>query len=384
MKEFAIIYCALFSLMQTASAQTWTRADVPTNSWVAVASSADGRNLVAAAFSGGIYTSTNFGATWISNSVPSLPWNSVASSADGTKLVAIPLFTTTLYTSTNSGATWNTNAAGANDWHWVASSADGNRLLGAGNNGRLAISTNAGVGWTIITNAPGACWGCVASSADGSKLIAGDSGSCNTGRGPIYTSANFGATWATNNALQQSWTSVCSSADGTRLAAVWGGASIFTSADSGNTWSSTNFSGQHFYHIAASANALTLVAPSGGTLYTSSDSGVSWSSNSLPEVSAWGEVALSADGNRLVAKANGSQIWLAQTTPQPQVHFALSSANLALSWIIPSTNFVMRQSADLTSWTDVTNAPALNLSNLQNEVQLILSSGNAFFRLASP
>ncbi len=36
-----------------------------------------------------IYTSTNSGATWKSNNVPSLSWRAVASSADGCKLVAV-------------------------------------------------------------------------------------------------------------------------------------------------------------------------------------------------------------------------------------------------------------------------------------------------------
>jgi hypothetical protein len=51
---------------------------------------------------------------------------------------------------------------------------------------------------------------------------------------------------------------------------------------------------------------------------------------------------------------------------------------------VPSTNFVLQQSADLISWADLTNAPALNLTNLQNQVTLPPSNGSGFYRLKTP
>jgi len=55
-------------------------------------------------------------------------------------------------------------------------------------------------------------------------------------------------------------------------------------------------------------------------------------------------------------------------------------------WIVPSTNFVLQQNLDLTTtnWTDVTNPPALNLTNLQNEVILTPTNNSAFYRLKTP
>ncbi|MDD5141364.1 MAG: hypothetical protein PHY43_14030 [Verrucomicrobiales bacterium] len=44
----------------------------------------------------------------------------------------------------------------------------------------------------------------------------------------------------------------------------------------------------------------------------------------------------------------------------------------------------MQQSSDLTSWADVTNAPVLNLTNLQNEVLLSPSNSSSFYRLKTP
>jgi len=57
--------------------------------WQSVASSADGRNLIAAAYGDFIYTSTDYGANWTQQTGSgSQNWFCVASSSDGTKLIA--------------------------------------------------------------------------------------------------------------------------------------------------------------------------------------------------------------------------------------------------------------------------------------------------------
>jgi len=57
---------------------------------------------------------------------------------------------------------------------------------------------------------------------------------------------------------------------------------------------------------------------------------------------------------------------------------------VTLAWTVPSTNFGLQQSADLTSWADVTNPPVLNLTNLQNQVTLAPSNSSRFYRLKTP
>ena len=84
--------------------------------------------------------------------------------------------------------------------------------------------------WTA-TSAPVTNWSSVASSADGSKLVAAVNG------GLIYTSTNSGSTWVATSAPANSWGCVASSADGTRLFAV--GLGLYASADSGSTWQRT-------------------------------------------------------------------------------------------------------------------------------------------------
>ncbi|MCX6926004.1 MAG: sialidase family protein, partial [Verrucomicrobia bacterium] len=122
---------------------TWTRTSAPSNHWTSVASSADGLRLVASSApylhwdgtdwsyigEGEIYCSADAGATWTRTSAPSNSWSAVASSADGVKLVAAtrpwcPLSDGLIYISSDSGVTWTPTTAPSNDWSAVASSAD--------------------------------------------------------------------------------------------------------------------------------------------------------------------------------------------------------------------------------------------------------------------
>ena len=63
---------------------------------------------------------------------------------------------------------------------------------------------------------------------------------------------------------------------------------------------------------------------------------------------------------------------------------APTNDSFKLSWIVPSTNFVMQQSSDLQNWSDMTNQPILNLTNLQDEVFLPPPGSNVFYRLKTP
>jgi hypothetical protein len=60
-----------------------------------------------------------------------------------------------------------------------------------------------------------------------------------------------------------------------------------------------------------------------------------------------------------------------------------SNGNLAFSWTMPSTNFVLQVSPDLSgnNWVTLTNPPVLNLTNLQNELSIPPSNAAGYFRL---
>jgi hypothetical protein len=136
--------------------------------------------------------------------------------------------------------------------------------------------------------------------------------------------------------------------------------------------------------VASSADGTKLVAaPDGGQVYTSTDSGATWIAADVPNKD-WSSVACSADGSKLFAVVNGGGIWTSQTTPAPQMNITPTNGNLTASWIIPSTNFVIQQSSDLQNWADLSNQPVLNLTNLQDEVSIPSPGRNVFYRLKAP
>ena len=400
--EHLLLLSAFWCGANSAFAQTWTQTSAPTNSWRCVASSADGSKLVAAVNFGGIYISTNSGVTWETTSAMYAPWVSTASSADGTKLAAAPAYGF-IYLSTNSGATWKQSGAPLRNWVSIASSADGSKLVAASYLGSIYRSTDSGTTWTantnlveyvieyqpkVATNAiPVTKWQAVVSSADGTKMTAV------TGFSGIYITTNSGVTWIQSRAPNdyEEWFCAASSADGSKLIAAEV-PSTYVSANSGMTWGRSDSPDELWASVASSADGNKLVLISSyesnvisGDIYSSADSGATWISNAAPKL-AWASVASSADGSKLVAASNGGGIWTLQTKPVPQLNLAPLGSNLTVSWIIPSTIFVLQQNLDLstTNWTGVTNPPVLNLANLRNEVILRPPGSNVFYRLKTP
>jgi hypothetical protein len=153
------------------------------------------------------------------------------------------------------------------------------------------------------------------------------------------------------------------------------------------TYTSTNFGGSwrlastNTGAVASSADGTKLII-AGDSTFTSSDSGVTWISRHAPY--SWYCVASSADGSEWMVGAKYQPgIWIGRTVPSPQLNLGLVSNNLALSWVVPSTNFVLQQTADLKTpnWLSLTNVPSLNPANLQEQVTLPPSNGCGFFRL---
>lgn len=341
----------------------------PANGWNSVTSSADGSKLVVVSYNGPIGLSTNSGTTWTLANAASPGWGSVASSADGTKLAAVAAFgganyDAVIYTSTDSGTTWieQTNAdppfTAFPSWVSVASSADGTKLVVVG--GRIYFSTNSGATWAETQTPLGLSEldspsQVIASSADGKKWAVALAGNFDDPF-PIYTTTNSGDTWTLTGAPSNRWEYIAMSADGSKIAAV------------------------------AMGNSLT----DASSIYTSIDFGATWTSNNLP-AQVYRCVTYSADGSKLWAGSSGDGgmpigggIYTSQTTPAPHLNLTSSGGNLTASWIIPSANFVLQQSSDLTLWADLTNAPTLNLTNLQDEVVLSPTNGSGFYRLKTP
>jgi hypothetical protein len=135
----------------TDGGSTWSATSAPTNYWASIATSADGATMVVAAggtlTNGPVYTSTDSGLTWLTNNLPITNWTSVASSADGHKLVAVayggPIYT---WQSTPAPALTITQVSGGDlAISWVIPSI----------HFTLQQSTNlAPANWTVLTNLP--------------------------------------------------------------------------------------------------------------------------------------------------------------------------------------------------------------------------------------
>jgi hypothetical protein len=316
----------------------------------------------------------------VSNNVPALSWYSIAMSADGTRLLAAA-YGVGLYSSVDSGVTWVSNSVPVSSWFSVATSADGNHWVAVAGSGQgrgpIYTSSNLGSSW-VSNNVPADYWLGVACSADGSKLVA-------IAVNDYYTSSDFGGTWISNGLPSVVWQGVASSADGNKLLVstiVGGTHRLFTSTDSGASWITNNAPIGRVAPVASSADGIRLAAVELGLVWTSTDSGASWLSSNLPN--SWHGVALSADGGQMaVVDANHGGVWLSQMPVNPLLSLAPVGNNVAISWVIPSTNFLLQQTPALDSagWTTVSNSPVFNPSALQNQVIIAPSSDRSLYRL---
>lgn len=399
----------LLLAVKPALAQNWSASTSSFMPWTAVASSANGRQVWAALTNGPVFHSTNSGASW-----GTVHWENpyyttgLASSPNGNVLAACTGFLSPgrIYVSTDSGVTWPQSSAPLKYWTSITCSAAGHKLMATATNGDVYISEDTGETW-LPSGSPAQIWVSSAMSADGSQLALVST------NGILCISSDGGNTWTTNNpgnssqplakggepalknangAPNTNWQAVACSADKSRLVAVVNGGPIYLSTDAGTNWTASTAPSAGWKLVACSANGSAMIAATtNGPIYTSIDFGTSWVSNTVA-VSRWVSVAVSADGSRMVAAAAPgfgqpqSRIYTLYNEPKPRLNLVETSNQVSLAWTIPGTNFVVQQSANLDSsgWLTLTNAPTLNLSNLQYELSLSSSNSSGFFRLSTP
>ncbi|MEY4440435.1 MAG: hypothetical protein RLY49_61 [Candidatus Parcubacteria bacterium] len=447
----------------TDSGVTWTeQSSAGFRSWRDITSSADGMKLAAVDGSYGyVYTSTDGGVTWTERgSSGARIWTSITSSADGMKLAAVDGNYGYVYTSADGGVTWTEQtSAGAKSWNSIASSADGmnlavtysdsgyvytlrksqdvidisitspiaNLLIDGGSwapevNWSLAtncyysydnftststancaldgsdidppntegeqtlsiraISYNGTIGnasvtftygsWTEQIGAGEGNWTSITSSADGTKLAATNNG------GYIYTSTDGGVTWTEQTgASSRSWTSITSSADGTKLAATEVGGFIFTSIDSGVTWTEQMGSGAgNWISITSSADGTKLAAGViGDYIYTSTDGGVTWTGQTSIGQGGWNSIDSSADGMSLITtnyysgyiytSTDGGVTWTEQTDAGARAWTSVtSSADGTKFTAVAQGEYIYTSTDGGITWIERTSAGARNWTSI--------------------
>ena len=245
-------------------------------------------------------------------------------------------------------------------WVDAATSTDGSHLVAVRGSGGIYTSSDYGTTWARQVDAPVSYWLSVASSADGSHLVAGQAG------GGIFTSINYGLSWIPRpSAPNANWNSLASSADGSRLVAAQSGG-IFTSSDYGATWTSRpSASSGSWEKVASSADGKHLAAIN-GSLITSDDYGVTWTQRQGAPGNCT-SVASSSDGSRLiVATLSGSYTssdfgnsWTLRLSSSVSFNFSVASSadgsHLVCGWLENpggSSRYVPYTSSDYgVTWT---------------------------------
>lgn len=183
-------------------------------------------------------------------------------------------------------------------------------------------------------------WSSVTSSADGTKLVATVSSTVNSTGGAIYTSVNSGVTWTPRESGKK-WFSVASSSDGTKLVAA-GQNGVYTSTDSGATWTPRGLARLHC-SVASSSDGTKLVAaasysssqPESGKIYLSTDSGHTWTAHG-PRGS-WSFVASSSNGTKLIAGTEDTYFGDETSVTRGQIYRSTDSGD---TWILNSPGLV--------------------------------------------
>jgi hypothetical protein len=265
------------------------------------------------------------GASGTSNSFNTLTWtkktptgsgwlngtSSASASADGSKILVGNSNQGYLYLSKDSGDSWTRlTSAGLTSWLATAMTPSGNVML-AGNDMSpygLRKSVDGGATWTTLNGTTTQLWAGITVSDDGTKIAAIDKNM----NGAIWTSADSGATWTKRHVGVGTWTSIDSSADGTKLVAVKWGGHIFTSVDSGATWQQRTTTARYYNSVASSADGSTLITANhnSGYIYTSSDAGATWKEQTAPGTASWISVSTSTDGTKLAAARSGGMIYV--------------------------------------------------------------------------
>ena len=284
----------------------WNAASVSGTKWLSLASSSAGNRLYAAGGSG-VFASTDFGQTW-NGPVSALAgsWNGVATSADGKTVIAcVPA--KAVQVSYNAGVTWGpVGSILASNGIAVACSRDATKAIVANKAGLVYTNnpTANGVWASIGANSTT----CVAYSSSGNNYAAGNSS------GGVVSLIG-GSVSLTNKAI----TGIVISADGTQLAACVSPGGIYTSANGGANWNISSAPWTNWNCLAASADGTRLIAGvTNGLLYASANLGATWSALANTTNSAWSALASSADGSTLVAGVNSSTGGIYYSSPSTQ------------------------------------------------------------------
>jgi hypothetical protein len=253
-------------------------------------------------------------------------WGTVDSSADGNSLVIGQSDASSkIYTSPDQGASWSAVTVSTNNPGSFVALAAGGGYFVTTDQSNVFVSSDSGVNYTKFTsNPPGGTYRAVGSSSDGQYMIAPDDG------GSLWVSSNHGSSW-TNTSVTGDWRAVDVSSDGQYMAAVDGtleslvgagdGGNVWLSGDHGSSWTElTDTTGIGFVSVAVSDNGNRIVAGQNGSdyLWRSVDGGTNWFQDTGTTQQQYFAVDMSSDGSHIVIADYAGDIW--------------TSANFGATW----------------------------------------------------
>ncbi|MEN9405397.1 MAG: hypothetical protein RLY47_356 [Candidatus Parcubacteria bacterium] len=360
LRKFAATLATVALLLQVtpvfAASHEWFTTDAST-AWRAVASDADGSNLIAGNSTNSIFISHDFGGIWAEHLVgPSGNGaRSVKSDSTGTNLLVGGGASGLLYRSEDSGETWSAldpSSGAVEYWTGIASDADGSNLAAVTSaTSTIYTSFDGGDTWeehtatstqiNIIS---------VDSDADGSVLIIG------TFNGFIYVSDDGGDTWVERRPAgdtEKNWDKVASDADGSNLIVAGGNTLVYTSSDGGANWMErqpTGFPTEGWGSVASDDTGTNLLAGvNGGSLHSSDDGGDTWFEEQPGGVNsyAWQAVASDADGSNLIVATVEGGLYV---TPEPIVLDSFTPSDNARE-VVVGTNLTLVFNKDIATTT---------------------------------
>ncbi|MBA2961352.1 MULTISPECIES: WD40/YVTN/BNR-like repeat-containing protein [Ramlibacter] len=312
---------------------TWTPSTIAATPWHSVAMNPAGDVVLATNIRGAVGTvpsnvhiSTDGGATFANSA--DLPvdqaWIQADMSADGQRMVAIA-FGGGMWVSTNKGVNWTQVSGGAavnlaaRDFESVTMSDDGQRITAVIMNGPVVSSANGGTTWVVGTSAGAALtkpWRSVDSSPDGLNLVA-VSQAVTGANGQVYTSADGGATWTlrpvtvttAGAAITESgWYrtrmsrvgNVIAIAANSTFAGGSGASTMYISRDLGATWTASGATGGDFTGIAMDETGTVIGATSSngtaGSVQLSTDGGTTFQPLTVPGATNFRQIAMDRFG----------------------------------------------------------------------------------------
>jgi len=286
--------------------------------WLSVSVSSTGKYQTAITETGDIYNSIDYGHTWnIINNIGNSPTNSISISFTGQCQTASNGHS--IYVSTDYGVTWNQTYSAGTSNVFVSISLTGQYQTVVSCGDTVYLSNNYGATWTPINQNIDLYQSVEAFPTAGIALSY--NGLYQTiVTEYIYISSDYGQTWTNvsfqNNFDDRNWDSVAMSSDGHYQTAIESGGDIYTSSNYGITWAFVNNDtviDKQWESISLSATGQYQTAlEQYGYVYLSNDYGVTWTISPDPLIANknWQWVSVSSDGLHQTAVAMGGSVYV--------------------------------------------------------------------------